>query len=104
MKTTLRFVAAALAIPFAIASAQQQVASATRATLTPDTIKTVTKDSAAPAFSFSELKPIVIQHLRPADSRGLNVFEAPKDDPIAYTGFRLDFGAAFTQQFQGLQD
>src|SRR6185503_15134986 len=51
----------------------------------------------------SELKPILIQHLRPSDQRGVNIFEAPKTDPVAYTGFKIDFGAAFTQQFQGLQ-
>lgn len=45
---------------------------------------------------------IVIQNLRPADQRGLNMFEAPKADAIPFTGFRLSFGAAFTQQFQGL--
>ena len=45
---------------------------------------------------------IVIQHLRPGDQRGLNVFEPPKNDGIPFTGFRLDWSAAFTQQFQGL--
>ena len=45
---------------------------------------------------------IVIQHIRPQDRRGLNVFEAPKNDNTPYAGFRLDFGAAFTQQFQSL--
>ena len=37
---------------------------------------------------------IVIQHMRPHDQRGLNVFEAPKDDGVPFTGFRLDWGAA----------
>jgi hypothetical protein len=50
----------------------------------------------------SLLPPIVIQHFRPFDKRGLNVFEPPKTEGIAFTGFKLDFGAAFTQQFQGL--
>ena len=50
----------------------------------------------------SRVREIVIQHVRPMDQRGLNVFEPPKDDPVPYRGFRLDFGAAFTQQFQGL--
>jgi hypothetical protein len=58
-------------------------------------------DSAKPKPS--ALTPaIVIQHLRPQDQRGVNVFESPKDDAIPFTGFRLDWGAAFTQQFQGL--
>jgi hypothetical protein len=45
---------------------------------------------------------IVIQHLRPVDQRGINVFEAPKMDDTPYEGFALSWGAAFTQQFQGL--
>jgi hypothetical protein len=49
------------------------------------------------------VNPIVIQHLRPVDKRGINMFEAPKDDNVPYTGFRVDWGAAFTQQFQGLK-
>ncbi|HEY0972266.1 MAG TPA: hypothetical protein VGE02_14955 [Gemmatimonadales bacterium] len=47
-------------------------------------------------------KKIEIQHLRPHDKRGLNVFETPKEPGVAFTGFKLDWGAAFTQQFQGL--
>jgi hypothetical protein len=46
--------------------------------------------------------PIEIQHLRPADKRGLNVFESPKEEGVAYTGFKLSWGAAFTQQYQSL--
>ncbi|MEX2569964.1 MAG: hypothetical protein WD737_01565, partial [Gemmatimonadota bacterium] len=45
---------------------------------------------------------IRIQHMRPADQRGLNVFEAPKDDAVPYSGFQVDWGASFTQQFQML--
>ena len=50
----------------------------------------------------STTAPIVIQHLRPADQRGLDVFETPKNDDVPFTGFRLDWSAAFTQQFQAL--
>ncbi len=46
--------------------------------------------------------PISIQHINPIDKRGLNTFEAPKRDDTPFSGFRLDFGAAFTQEFQGL--
>ena len=49
-----------------------------------------------------EAPPIEIQHIRPVDQRGLNVFEAPKDDPIPFNGFRLAWGGAFAQQFQNL--
>ena len=45
---------------------------------------------------------IVIQHIRPVDQRGVNVFESPKMDATQYDGFKLQWGAAFTQQFQGL--
>lgn len=43
-----------------------------------------------------------IQRLRPNDKRAVTMFEAPKTDDVPYDGFRLNFGAAFTQQFQGL--
>jgi hypothetical protein len=62
-----------------------------------------TTDSAKiPPARLRTQPPIVIQHIRPQDQRGLNVFEPPKDDNVPYTGFRLDFGAAFTQQFQAI--
>ncbi len=48
-------------------------------------------------------RPFDINHLRPADQRGLNVFEAPKEDQVPFSGFALSFGGAFTQEFQGLQ-
>jgi hypothetical protein len=51
----------------------------------------------------SMVPPITIQHVRPQDKRGINMFESPKDDNVAYNGFKLDFGAAFTQQFQDLE-
>jgi hypothetical protein len=46
--------------------------------------------------------PIEIQNYRSPDQRGINVFEAPKFDGVPYEGFKLNFGAAFTQQFQSL--
>ena len=45
---------------------------------------------------------IEIQHLRPLDQRGLNVFESPKEPGASYTGFKLSWGGAFAQQFQNL--
>src|SRR5687767_9211753 len=56
----------------------------------------------AAAIDPSKVPTIAIQHIRPYDKRGLYMFEAPKNDGVPYTGFRLDFGAAFTQQFQSL--
>ena len=46
--------------------------------------------------------PIVHQHMRAVDQRGINVFEPPKEDTVPYTGFRLGWGGSFTQQFQDL--
>ena len=48
-------------------------------------------------------RKIVIQHFRPQDQRGLNIFETPKEPGVEYTGFKLDFGAAFTSQVQALE-
>ncbi len=50
----------------------------------------------------SFVSPTTIQHVRPADERGINVFEAPKNDTVAYDGFKMSWGAAFTQEFQDL--
>lgn len=57
---------------------------------------------AAPTAEVSTQPEITIQHLRPNDKRGLLVFESPKEPGAAYSGFRLDFGGAFTQQYQAL--
>jgi len=66
----------------------------------PTSAESTTK--AAPA-KVSLYRPMEIQHIRPSDIRGINVFESPKDDEVAFKGFTLSFGGAFTQQFQGLQ-
>jgi hypothetical protein len=47
-------------------------------------------------------RTITIQHMRPNDQRGVNVFESPKEPGVEYTGFKVDFGAAFTSQVQSL--
>jgi hypothetical protein len=52
--------------------------------------------------SFSWVSPIELQNFRPLDQRGINVFETPKAETVEYTGFKLSWGAAFTQQFQAL--
>lgn len=46
--------------------------------------------------------PTVVQYLRPYDQRGINIFETPKVENVPYTGFALQWGAAFTQQYQSL--
>ena len=105
MKNSTKLLLAAAAIPFFAASligqtTTQAVDSGTKtetAKAKPEstTVKSASKISTVPAIEF--------QHIRPADSRGLNVFETPKYDSVPYTGFKLGWGAAFTQQFQGLQ-
>lgn len=47
-------------------------------------------------------QPIVIQYFRPQDKRGINIFETSKNAGAAYDGFKIQWGAAFTQQFQSL--
>ena len=100
--STMRLLIAALAFPFVGPPllAQQVAASGTKtetakANADSTTPKAATKISTVPAIEF--------QHIRPADQRGLNVFESPKSDSVPYTGFKLGWGAAFTQQFQGLE-
>jgi hypothetical protein len=46
--------------------------------------------------------PRDVQYFRPQDQRGINIFETTKEPGAPYTGFKLAWGAAFTQQFQGL--
>ena len=50
----------------------------------------------------ANMPAVEIQYFRPHDARGLNVFEAPKVEGAAYTGNKIQWGAAFTQQFQHL--
>lgn len=58
----------------------------------------------APAEDESKFQqPITVQYFRPYDKRGINMFETPKEAGVEYTGFALQWGAAFTQQFQGLR-
>src|SRR5687767_14006730 len=47
-------------------------------------------------------RAISMQHFRAVDQRGINVFETSKEPGIEYTGFKLDFNAAFTSQVQAL--
>ncbi|HVL66458.1 MAG TPA: hypothetical protein VM364_04255 [Vicinamibacterales bacterium] len=110
MKATIRF-ATAVAALFAVslpATAQTPVQTAPVAVDTaaaePEKKKEKEDDKAAPADLPQILKerPITMQHFRPLDKRGLNVFETPKEAGVEYTGFKLDWGAAFTSQVQSL--
>src|SRR5436190_10481104 len=68
-----------------------------------DTLKKIAGLKEGKKSAFLAMAPKVeVQNYRPEDKRGINVFEAPKDESVAYDGFKLQWGAAFTQQFQGL--
>ncbi|HJU90004.1 MAG TPA: hypothetical protein VJ672_11460 [Gemmatimonadaceae bacterium] len=79
--------------------AQEERAVASRDTGNATTETTATEDT-PPTVSLA--RSIDIQHIRPQDQRGINIFETPKEPGAAFRGFRLDFGAAFAQQFQSL--
>jgi hypothetical protein len=101
MRRSTTLMLAALAIPLCAASLAAQLV-ADSATKT-ETAKPKTDSTANAAKKINTIPTIDIQHLRPLDQRGLNVFESPKLDSVPYTGFKLGWGAAFTQQFQGLR-
>ncbi len=80
-------------------SAQNTVTTAQNATTTASAAAAAATDTINPS-----LVPFIeIQHMRPRDQRGINVFEPPKDDTTPFTNFKIGLGAAFTQQFQGLE-
>jgi hypothetical protein len=93
---TLTLVAAIAASVPVMAVAQTDANSTGASTAKTDTTK------AGKTTKASLYRPQEIQHLRPADLRGINVFEASKEDSVPFDGFKLSFGGAFTQQFQGL--
>jgi hypothetical protein len=77
------------------------VAVDTTALVSTDAVEPKAKSTVASRAAATQPQ-IVIQHIRPVDQRGINVFESPKIDNTAYDGFKLQWGVAFTQQFQGL--
>ena len=89
----------AVLMPAASAIAQDGNGGVSDTIAKPATADTTTVVAAAPSL----VPKNVIQHLRFQDQRGLNTFETPKEPGVAFTGFQLSWGAAFTQQFQGLR-
>jgi hypothetical protein len=89
----------------ATAAAQQEtkVASLEDPKITTEGVPAKPADTAAIKPLRFAPPPIEIQYYRPQDQRGLNVFESPKQEGTAYTGFKLSWGAAFTQQYQSLK-
>lgn len=77
---------------------------ATGGTTAADPARTDEQDKAQAALdAWKKGRPQTIQYLRAQDKRGLNVFETTKDPGVEFTGFKLDFGAAFTSQVQNLR-
>jgi hypothetical protein len=105
MRNTTRALLPALLAVLAAATAAAQgtptVGSGSGATGS-GTEQSASTDSAKPAstISFGAAQQIPIQHFRPVDKRGINVFEAPKHDAVPYDGFKLMLGGAFLQDFQ----
>jgi hypothetical protein len=106
MKNSNAYIASlTLAVALSLPAAAQQPTTAPLADPTPTT---AVAPAPAPAADTAANRPryaaapIEIQYMRPVDRRGLNIFESPKIEGAAYTGFKLAWGAAFTQQFQSL--
>jgi hypothetical protein len=99
--TSLQIAAALSAVLILTGSAAaQQIAP-------PETTEATPATDAKPATPPTDVnwlkgRPITMQHFRPLDRRGINMFETPKEPGVEYTGFKLDWGAAFTSQVQSL--
>src|SRR5205085_3585965 len=105
MKYSTKLLLTAVALPCLVMKlgAQQPTLAGDSGTKTETAKPKPESTTVKPAAKISTVPAIEFQHLRPTDARGLNVFETPKNDTVPYTGFKLGWGAAFTQQFQGLQ-
>jgi hypothetical protein len=83
----------AMMTPLAIPAAAQDKSA-------PDTA--IVSRAAPPETPRAQLRPVTLSNFRPHDARSLTQFEAPKPEGVDYHGFQLEWGAAFTQQFQDL--
>jgi hypothetical protein len=105
MTRTLQFLiglAALLALP-GLAAAQDTPTDPPATAGAADKADKAEQDKVSAAIeSWKKGRPQTIQYLRAQDKRGLNVFETTKDPGVEFTGFRIDFGAAFTSQVQNL--
>ena len=110
MKTTFRIASALAAwLALTVPAAAQQAANGSAPPATPVTAEEPSDDAKAEEAtqesileSWKKGRPISMQYFRPQDKRGINVFETTKDPGVTFTGFKLDFGAAFTSQVQNL--
>jgi hypothetical protein len=110
MTSTLRIATALTALlattsPAAAQQTSEPAAPPTETTAAPKTTSaddSATAAAAAAESSWKKGRPITMQYFRAQDRRGINVFETTKDTGVEFTGFKLDFGAAFTSQLQAL--
>jgi hypothetical protein len=108
MRSTLRFAASMTAWLALVAPAGAQqvsgagpddMASAPKATVVDEKAASEAADQDS---AWKKGRPITMQYYRPLDQRGINIFETSKAPGVAYTGFKLDFGAGFTSQVQNV--
>ena len=110
MKTTFRISSALAAwLALTVPATAQQAANNAVPPATPVTAENVsddakTEDATQESIleSWKKGRAISMQYFRPQDKRGINVFETAKEPGPKFTGFKLDFGAAFTSQVQNL--
>src|SRR5947208_9730642 len=106
MRSTLHIAAALIAVltSGAPAAAQQaaDIPNSTPVAKATPVDDSSTPDAAAAESSWKKGRPITMQYYRALDQRGINVFETTKAPGVEFTGFKLDFGAAFTSQVQSL--
>jgi hypothetical protein len=107
MMTTRFFILAALAAATPALAQEATVTVATTDTISKPAATAAPTDTQPTKKSDAKVvryytPAIEIQHIRPIDQRGLNVFEAPKEEGAKYEGFKLSWGGAFAQQFQNL--
>ena len=69
---------------------------------TSDEAKAKEAEQEAIKNSWTKGRPIAMQYFRAVDKRGVNVFETTKAPGAEFTGFKVDFNAAFTSQVQAL--
>jgi len=102
MRTTLRNLVRSLVKAAATSIGLLALAVAPAAAEDADT--TATRNAYAPPENARvQAQPVQIGYFRTHDGRGINVFEAPKREGAPYDGFHIQWGAAFTQQFQALR-
>ncbi len=114
MKTTSLVLALCCAALVPTVASAQQAPTPQNGSARPDTTKIAVASAetlavipaedvaAEPVAAVSLVRTLDIQRTRPLDQRGMLMFEYPKFDMVPFTGFTMSWGAAFTQQFQGL--